>query len=149
MLVAVREEVVVGLEAEVELPDEVGQHQEDDGETKVLADAATPPSLEVEKEVLIKELDKYHAVVVESHAVRSSTAHLKVPQKGANVLFLTVGRYADKHHILLKTVSNLEWHKVLGRLHSPVLADEPLRVELVWSAPMKLYQSIDGSGHQI
>ena len=49
MLVAVREEVVVGLEAEVELPDEVGQHQEDDGEAEVLADAATPPGLELRK----------------------------------------------------------------------------------------------------
>ena len=46
MLVAVREEVVVGLEAEVELPDEVGQHQEDDREAEVLSDAATPPGLE-------------------------------------------------------------------------------------------------------
>ena len=49
MLVTVREEVVVGLEAEVKLPDEVGQHQEDDGEAEVLADAATPTSLEVRK----------------------------------------------------------------------------------------------------
>ena len=47
MLVAVREEVVGGLEAEVELPDEVGEHQEDDGEAEILADAATPPSLEL------------------------------------------------------------------------------------------------------
>ena len=49
MLVAVREEVVVGLEAEVELPDEVGQHQEDDGEAEVLADAASSPGLELRK----------------------------------------------------------------------------------------------------
>ena len=49
MLVAVREEVVVGLEADVELPDEVGQHEEDDGEPEVLSDAASPPSLELRK----------------------------------------------------------------------------------------------------
>ena len=47
MLVAVREEVVVGLEAEVELPDEVGQHQEDHGEAQVLADAPPPPGLKL------------------------------------------------------------------------------------------------------
>ena len=49
VLVAVLEEVVVGLEGEVELPDEVGQHQEDHGEAEVLADAAASASLKLQR----------------------------------------------------------------------------------------------------
>ena len=40
----------------------------------------------------MKELDKDHAVVAESHAVRSLTARIKGLQWGANVLVLTVGQ---------------------------------------------------------
>ena len=53
MLVAVLKEVVVGLEGEVELPDEVGQHQEDHGEAEVLADAAAPASLKLQRSLIL------------------------------------------------------------------------------------------------